>query len=226
MAIGFRGVGVLALQGGYNAHIKKLRAMGALIREVRTPKDLANIDGLVLPGGESTTMGLGIEREGLGRPLREFVNSGKPVLATCAGAILLDDAHMGLVDISCDRNAYGASTHSFEAEFPVRGVDGDDFRGLELEAVDVDAGAFASQHAGDAVEQAAAVARADGEDPALRALVGPQRDAWRDREGLDAPRDPAAAGDPRAGRGRHPPTGSARPGPPTTADRSRPACAR
>jgi 5'-phosphate synthase pdxT subunit len=137
MAIGFRGVGVLALQGGYNAHIKKLRAMGALIREVRTPSDLANIDGLVLPGGESTTMGLGIDREGLGKPLREFVNSGKPVLATCAGAILLDDAHMGLIDISCDRNAYGASSHSFEAEFPVRGVDGGDFRGLFIRAAKI-----------------------------------------------------------------------------------------
>lgn len=137
MAIGFRGVGVLALQGGYNAHIKKLRAMGALIREVRTPGDLANIDGLVLPGGESTTMGLGIDREGLGRPLREFVNSGRPVLATCAGAILLDDAHMGLIDVSCDRNAYGASAHSFEAEFPVRGVEGGDFRGLFIRAAKI-----------------------------------------------------------------------------------------
>jgi 5'-phosphate synthase pdxT subunit len=137
MAIGFRGVGVLALQGGYNAHIKKLRAMGALIREVRTPGDLATIDGLVLPGGESTTMGLGIDREGLGKPIRDFINAGKPVLATCAGAILLDDAHMGLIDISCDRNAYGASTHSFEADFPVRGVDGGDFRGLFIRAAKI-----------------------------------------------------------------------------------------
>lgn len=137
MAIGFRGVGVLALQGGYNAHIKKLRAMGALIREVRTPVDLAKIDGLVLPGGESTTMSLGIERERLGRPLREFIASGRPVLATCAGAILLDDAHMGVLDVSCDRNAYGASTHSFEAEFPVRGVDGGDFRGLFIRAAKI-----------------------------------------------------------------------------------------
>lgn len=137
MAIGFRGVGVLALQGGYNAHIKKLRAMGALIREVRTPADLAKIDGLVLPGGESTTMSLGIERERLGRPLREFIASGRPVLATCAGAILLDDAHMGVLDISCDRNAYGASTHSFEAEFPMRGVEGGDFRGLFIRAAKI-----------------------------------------------------------------------------------------
>lgn len=111
--------------------------MGALIREVRTAADLVNIDGLVLPGGESTTMGLGIDREALGKPLREFISSGRPVLATCAGAILLDDAHMGLLDISCDRNAYGASTHSFEAEFPVRGVPGGDFRGLFIRAAKI-----------------------------------------------------------------------------------------
>jgi pyridoxal 5'-phosphate synthase pdxT subunit len=82
-------------------------------------------------------MGLGIEREGLGRPLRDFVASGKPVLATCAGAILLDDAHMGLIDISCDRNAYGTSSHSFEAEFPVRGVAGGDFRGLFIRSAKI-----------------------------------------------------------------------------------------
>lgn len=128
---------MLALQGGYNAHIKKLRGMGALIREVRTPNDLAMIDGLVLPGGESTTMGLGIDREGLGKPLRDFIESGKPVLATCAGAILLDDAHMGIIDITCDRNAYGTSSHSFEVEFPVRGVEGGDFRGLFIRAAKI-----------------------------------------------------------------------------------------
>lgn len=137
MATGFRGVGVLALQGGYNAHIKMLKGMGALIREVRTPIDLKNVDGLVLPGGESTTMTRGIEREGLGRHIREFIDSGKPVLATCAGAILLDDDHMGLIDISCNRNAYGSQKHSFEAEFPVRGVAGGDFRGLFIRAAKI-----------------------------------------------------------------------------------------
>jgi 5'-phosphate synthase pdxT subunit len=134
MSNGFRGVGVLALQGGYNAHVKKLRGLGALIREVRTPADLVNLDGLVLPGGESTTMTLGIEREGLGKPIRDFIESGRPVLATCAGAILLDDAHMGLIDISCDRNAYGGQTHSFETEFDVKGVQGGAFRGLFIRA--------------------------------------------------------------------------------------------
>lgn len=133
-ASGFRGIGVLALQGGFAEHVNKLRAMGALIREVRTPADLVGLDGLVLPGGESTTMTLGIEREGLGEPIREFIGSGKPVLATCAGTILLDDRHMGLLDVTCERNAYGAQTHSFEAEFSVDDFDDGPFTGMFIRA--------------------------------------------------------------------------------------------
>jgi 5'-phosphate synthase pdxT subunit len=111
---GSRPIGVLALQGGVAAHVKHLRDLGAETREVRTPEDLEGLDGIVLPGGESTTMMLGIEREGLGEPLSDFIRSGAPVLATCAGAIILDDLHLDLLDITCDRNAYGAQTHSFE----------------------------------------------------------------------------------------------------------------
>ncbi len=131
---GFRGVGVLALQGGFAAHVGKLRAMGALIREVRTPADLVGLDGLVLPGGESTTMTLGMEREGLAEPITEFIRSGKPVLATCAGTIILDDAHLGLLDISCDRNAYGRQTHSFEADVKIAEIDGEPFTGMFIRA--------------------------------------------------------------------------------------------
>lgn len=134
MNSGFRGVGVLALQGGFAAHVAKLRAMGALIREVRTPADLIGLDGLVLPGGESTTMTLGIEREGLGDPIADFVRSGKPVLATCAGTILLDDRHMELMDITCERNAYGGQMHSFEAEFDVSEFGGEPFTGMFIRA--------------------------------------------------------------------------------------------
>lgn len=134
MNAGFRGVGVLALQGGFSNHVDRLRAMGALVREVRTPADLAGLDALVLPGGESTTMTLGIEREGLGEPISEFVRSGKPVLATCAGTILLDDKHMGLMDITCERNAYGGQTHSFEAEFTVSEFPGEPFNGMFIRA--------------------------------------------------------------------------------------------
>ncbi|HSD76602.1 MAG TPA: pyridoxal 5'-phosphate synthase glutaminase subunit PdxT, partial [Solirubrobacteraceae bacterium] len=81
-------IGVLALQGGFAAHARVLRELGAEVRDVRTPADLDGLDGLVLPGGESTTMSLGIEREGLAEPLREFARSGAPVFGTCAGLIM------------------------------------------------------------------------------------------------------------------------------------------
>lgn len=98
-----------------------LAALGVHGRQVRLPEELQGLDALILPGGESTTMTLGIEREGLAGPISEFVASGRPVLATCAGTILLDDAHLGLIDISCERNAYGAQTHSFEAPAELTG---------------------------------------------------------------------------------------------------------
>lgn len=109
-------VGVLALQGGFSNHLAALAALGADGREVRVPADLAGLDALILPGGESTTMTLGIEREGLAEPLKEFVIGGGPVLATCAGTILLDDAHLALLDCSTERNAYGPQVHSFEGD--------------------------------------------------------------------------------------------------------------
>jgi pyridoxal 5'-phosphate synthase pdxT subunit len=109
-------IGVLALQGGFDAHAKILRSLGVDVREVRTPADLAGIDGLVMPGGESTTMSLGIEREGLAEPLRELVGRGTPVLGTCAGLIMLDRDHLGLMDTRAQRNAFGRQLHSFEAD--------------------------------------------------------------------------------------------------------------
>jgi pyridoxal 5'-phosphate synthase pdxT subunit len=93
-----------------------LRELGAEVREVRTPADLEGLDGLVLPGGESTTMSLGIEREGLAEPLRELVGRGTPVLGTCAGLIMLDREHLGLMDTLARRNAFGRQLHSFEAD--------------------------------------------------------------------------------------------------------------
>ncbi|MBA2440094.1 MAG: pyridoxal 5'-phosphate synthase glutaminase subunit PdxT [Thermoleophilaceae bacterium] len=108
-------VGVLAIQGDFEAHAHLLRRLGAEAREVRTPRDLEGLDGLIVPGGESTTMTLGIEREGLAAPLRALVTSGKPVLGTCAGLIMLDRAHLGLLDVTCQRNAFGRQVRSFEA---------------------------------------------------------------------------------------------------------------
>jgi pyridoxal 5'-phosphate synthase pdxT subunit len=115
-------VGVLGIQGDFEAHARVLREVGAEPRVVRTPEDLEGLDGLVIPGGESTTMTLGIEREGLAEPLREFARSGRPVLGTCAGLIMLDRDHLGLLDVTARRNAFGRQLHSFEADLELNGL--------------------------------------------------------------------------------------------------------
>src|SRR3954447_14746949 len=112
-------VGVLALQGDFQAHSRMLRDLGADVREVRIPADLDGLDGLVMPGGESTTMTLGVEREGLADPLRAFAAAGRPVFGTCAGMIMLDRNHLGVLDIACERNAFGRQTHSFETDLEI-----------------------------------------------------------------------------------------------------------
>ena len=117
-------VGILALQGGFAAHAKIVRALGAEPREVRVPADLEGLDALIIPGGESTVMTLGVEREGLAEPLRNLVGAGTPVLGTCAGMIMLDRDHLGVLDISTRRNAFGRQLKSFEAEVDVSGVNG------------------------------------------------------------------------------------------------------
>jgi 5'-phosphate synthase pdxT subunit len=123
-ARGAKRVGVLALQGDFEAHAKLLRSIGADPVEARVPEDLEGLDALVIPGGESTVMTLGIEREGLARPLQELVAGGTPVLGTCAGMIMLDRDHLGLLDISTRRNAFGRQLRSFEADVEVEGVEG------------------------------------------------------------------------------------------------------
>jgi 5'-phosphate synthase pdxT subunit len=128
-------IGVLALQGGFEAHGRMLRGLGAVVREVRMPGDLEGLEGLVIPGGESTTMTLGIAREGLAEPLREIVGiplaptargraGSIPVLGSCAGLIMLDRDHLGLMDIRAERNAFGRQLQSFEADIELRGLDG------------------------------------------------------------------------------------------------------
>jgi 5'-phosphate synthase pdxT subunit len=109
---------VLALQGGFAAHASVLRRLGAEVVEVRVPAELEGLDGLVMPGGESTTMTLGVEREGLAAPLRAF---GKPILGTCAGMIMLDREHLGILDVRTERNAFGPQIRSFEADLEVFG---------------------------------------------------------------------------------------------------------
>jgi 5'-phosphate synthase pdxT subunit len=131
-------IGVLALQGGFAAHAEMLRSLGAEVREVRVPADLEGLDGLILPGGESTTMTLGIEREGLAEPLRELAHSGVPFLGTCAGLILLDRSHLGLMDIVARRNAFGRQVHSFEEELRFPDLDGEPVRAVFIRAPWID----------------------------------------------------------------------------------------
>jgi pyridoxal 5'-phosphate synthase pdxT subunit len=127
-------VGVLALQGGFAAHEKIVEQLGAIPREIRTPSELDGIDALILPGGESTTMTLGIEREGLAQPLRDLIAAGTPVLGTCAGMILLDRTHLGVLDVRAERNAFGRQLHSFEADLEIPGVEGGPVRAIFIRA--------------------------------------------------------------------------------------------
>ena len=125
-------VGVLALQGGFAAHAAILLRLGAGVDEVRTAGQLAVVDALVMPGGESTTMSMLLERSGLLGPLKERLDAGMGVLGTCAGMILLatevvdgraDQHILGLVDITVRRNAYGTQIESFEADIDVDGLE-------------------------------------------------------------------------------------------------------
>ena len=127
-------IGVLALQGGFAAHRRTLRALGADVREVRVPTDLDGLDGLVIPGGESTTMTLGIAREKLAEPLRALVVAGTPVLGTCAGMIMLDRSHLALMDIDCRRNAFGRQVRSFEEDLDIAGLHGPALRAVFIRA--------------------------------------------------------------------------------------------
>lgn len=151
-------VGILALQGDFAAHARMLHRLGAAVREVRVPADLEGLDGLVIPGGESTTMTLGIEREGLAAPLRERADAGMPVFGTCAGLIMLDRDHLGLMDIRAERNAFGRQIRSFEADLEVRGIDGGPVRAVFIRAP------WVAEH-GEGVEVLAAV---DGHPVAVR----------------------------------------------------------
>ena len=115
---------MLAIQGDFEAHVRVLERLGAEARTVRTPEDLEGLDGLVIPGGESTTMTLGIDRGGLAEPLRDIVRAGTPVLGTCAGLIMLDRSHLGLLDIEARRNAFGRQVKSFEADLDLLALGG------------------------------------------------------------------------------------------------------
>jgi pyridoxal 5'-phosphate synthase pdxT subunit len=148
-------IGILALQGGFEAHAKALSRLDVEVREVRTPDDLDGLDGLIIPGGESTTITLGLQRESLTEPLLEFVRSGKPTLGTCAGMIMLDRDHLGLLDVEVRRNAFGRQLASFETELM--------FEGAPLHAVFIRAPWV--EEVGDGVE---VLAEVDGHPVAVR----------------------------------------------------------
>ncbi len=113
-------VGVLAVQGNVREHAAMLRRLGADVVEVRKPEQFEGLDGLVVPGGESTTFMRLMRLYGLDEALRIFAG---PVLGTCAGMIVLDRGHLGLMDLDVDRNAYGRQVASFEADLSLRGDD-------------------------------------------------------------------------------------------------------
>jgi 5'-phosphate synthase pdxT subunit len=127
-------IGVLALQGDFQAHERVLRRIGAEVREIRVPRDLDDLAGLVIPGGESTTMMLGVEREGLAEPLRALGRRGLPVLGSCAGLIMLDRDHLAMMDIRAERNAFGRQLHSFEADLSVSGLEDGPLRAVFIRA--------------------------------------------------------------------------------------------
>jgi pyridoxal 5'-phosphate synthase pdxT subunit len=127
-------VGVLALQGDFEAHARTLRQLGAEPREVRTSEEMEGLDGLVIPGGESTTIGKLIASAGLELALREHFEAGRPILGTCAGLIVCDAAHLGFLDAEARRNAFGRQLQSFEAELEVEGAGDEPLRAVFIRA--------------------------------------------------------------------------------------------
>jgi 5'-phosphate synthase pdxT subunit len=147
-------IGVLALQGAFREHSRALRGAGADAVEVRLPEQLDGLDGLVIPGGESTTIMKLAALYGLDEAIRAF---GRPVFGTCAGMIVLDRRHLGLADLEVARNAYGRQVASFEADLDL--ADGEEpFRGVFIRAPRV-------RHIGSDVE---ILAELDGEPVLLR----------------------------------------------------------
>jgi len=127
-------VGVLALQGGFEAHLDTLRRLGAEPREVRTPEDMEGLDALVIPGGESTTIGKLIASANLESALRAHHEAGRPILGTCAGLIVCDAEHLGFIDVEAKRNAFGRQLQSFEADLAVTGIGDEQLRAVFIRA--------------------------------------------------------------------------------------------
>lgn len=126
-------IGVLALQGAVREHIRLLEQAGAIAVAVKKPQDLEELDGLVIPGGESTTISKLMEQYALTQPILEMHQSGKPLFGTCAGLILLGKDHLNVMDIKVARNAFGRQKDSFEASLKIEGV-GEGFEAVFIRA--------------------------------------------------------------------------------------------
>jgi pyridoxal 5'-phosphate synthase pdxT subunit len=147
-------IGILAVQGNVREHAAVLRRLGAEVVEVRKPDQLADLDGLVIPGGESTAIGRLVRLYGLEEAIRSFE---RPIFGTCAGMILLDRRHLGVLDLEVSRNAYGRQVASFEADLELAGDD-EPLRGVFIRAPRVT----------DAGPEVEVLAELDGEPVLLR----------------------------------------------------------
>ena len=127
-------IGLLASQGDFAAHAEMLRSLGAEAVEVRTPREIEDLDGLVIPGGESTTITKAIERDDLEPAIRAHAGAGRPILGTCAGMIVCDREHLGLLDATARRNAFGRQIASFEADLEVEGIGPEPLRAVFIRA--------------------------------------------------------------------------------------------
>ncbi len=127
-------VGVLALQGDFEAHARTLRQLGAEVTEVRSPDEMDGLDGLVIPGGESTTILKGIATAELEPALRAHHAAGRPILGTCAGLIVCAAEHLGLLDANARRNAFGRQLQSFEADLAIAGIGDEPLRAVFIRA--------------------------------------------------------------------------------------------
>ena len=142
-------VGVLALQGDFREHIEMLTMLGVVSCEVRLPSALCDLDALIIPGGESTTIARLVLQYGFLEPLRDFCASGRPVWGTCAGAILLardvdelDRPGIQAMDIQIQRNAFGRQLQSFQSQVAIDGISDGEFPAVFIRApaiIDVDA---------------------------------------------------------------------------------------
>jgi 5'-phosphate synthase pdxT subunit len=151
-------IGVLASQGDFAAHREMLTELGADAVEARMPSDIASLDALIIPGGESTTIAKAIARDELEPALRELHDSGRPIMGTCAGMILLGREHLGFLDASSRRNAFGRQLASFEADLSVAGLGPEPMRAVFIRAP------WVEEH-GPAVE---VLAEVDGHPVAVR----------------------------------------------------------